>query len=72
MGASVAGIVSQRWEWGAIHLNGQAALTREHRADLIVGAIIEGPAKWTVRPVAEVFYEREVGNAESQYLVWSD
>src|SRR5882724_4360583 len=55
LGASVAGIVSQRWEWGAIHLNGQATLNREHRADLFVGAIIEGPSKWTVRPVAEVF-----------------
>src|SRR6266545_4230387 len=29
LGASVAGIVSQRWDWGAIHLNGQFALTRE-------------------------------------------
>jgi hypothetical protein len=65
LGASVAGIVSQRWEWGAVHLNGQAALTREHRADLFVSAIIEGPSKWTVRPVAEVFYEREFGNAET-------
>src|SRR5262249_42593222 len=24
-GASLTGIVSQRWDWGAIHLNGQAA-----------------------------------------------
>src|SRR5437588_7174582 len=64
LGASVAGIVSQRWDWGAIHLNGQAALSREHRTDLFVSAIVEGPAKWTVRPVAELFYEREFGNAE--------
>jgi hypothetical protein len=65
LGASLAGIVSQRWDWGAIHLNGQASLTREHRADLFLSAIVEGPAKWTVRPVAEVFYEREFGNAET-------
>ena len=65
LGASVAGIVSQRWDWGAIHLNGQVALTREHRADVFVGTIVEGPAKWKVRPVAEVFYEREFGNAET-------
>jgi hypothetical protein len=64
-GASLAGVVSQRWDWGAIHLNGAAALTREHHADLFVGAIIEGPAKWTVRPVAEVFYEKEFGQAET-------
>src|SRR5215467_1990394 len=29
-GASLAGVVSQRWDWGAIHLNGVAELTREH------------------------------------------
>src|SRR5262245_5788951 len=64
-GASLAGIVSQRWDWGAIHLNGQAQLSRDHRADLFVSTIIEGPAKWKVRPVAEVFYEREFGKAET-------
>lgn len=65
LGASVAGIVSQRWDWGAIHLNGQFALTREHRGDVFLGTIVEGPAKWKVRPVAEVFYEREFGNSET-------
>ncbi len=65
VGASVAGIVSQRWDWGAIHFNGQAALTRDHRADVFIGTILEGPAKWTVRPVAEVFYEREFGKSET-------
>jgi hypothetical protein len=64
-GASIAGIVSQRWDWGAIHLNGVAELTREHRADLFAGVIIEGPSKWTVRPVAEVFYEKEFGRSET-------
>src|SRR5882757_4008533 len=44
-GASVAGIISQRWDWGAVHFNASAALTRQHRADLFVGAIVEGPAK---------------------------
>ena len=64
-GASLAGIVSQRWEWGAIHLNGVAELTREHRADLFAGVIMEGPSKWTVRPVAEVFYEKEFGKSDT-------
>jgi len=64
-GASLAGIVSQRWDWGAIHLNGVAELTREHHADLFAGVIIEGPSKWTVRPVAEVFYEKEFGKSDT-------
>src|SRR5262249_57268423 len=57
-GASAAWIVSQRWDWGAIHLNAAAALTRAHHGDIFVGTIIEGPAKWTVRPVAEVSMRR--------------
>lgn len=65
VGASLAGIVSQRWDWGTIHLNGEAVLTRDHHADLFVGAILEGPSKWTVRPVAEVFYEKAFGDDET-------
>jgi hypothetical protein len=64
-GASVAGIVSQRWDWGTIHLNAAATLTREHRGDVFVGGIVEGPSKWTVRPVAEVFYEEEFGQSHT-------
>ena len=60
-GASAAWIVSQRWDWGAIHLNAATTLTREHRGDIFLGTIVEGPGKWTVRPVAEVFYEKEFG-----------
>src|SRR5882757_5446942 len=64
-GASWAWIVSQRWEWGAVHLNAATALTREHHGDVFLGVILEGPAKWTVRPVAEVFYEKEFSQFET-------
>jgi hypothetical protein len=60
-GASVAGIVSQRWEWGTVHFNGAAALTREQHADYFIGIILEGPHDWPVRPVAEIFYDRDIG-----------
>jgi hypothetical protein len=65
VGASVAGIVSQRWEWTTVHFNLQAALTRDQHADTFVGTIIEGPSKWAVRPVAEIFYEDEFGVAQT-------
>ena len=65
LGASVAGIVSQRFDWGTVHLNGEAALTRDHNADVFLGAIIEGPIQWKVRPVAEFFYEDEVNVAHT-------
>jgi len=65
VGASLAGIVSQRWDWGTIHLNAETALTRDHHGDLFLGAIIEGPSTWTVRPVAEIFYENEFGREQT-------
>jgi hypothetical protein len=58
-GASFLGIVSQRWPQGTIHFDLGVARTREHHNDLFVGTIFEGPYDWKVRPVAEVFYERE-------------
>lgn len=60
-GASLAGIVSQRWDWGTAHINGAVSLTREQHADYFLDTIIEGPHDWVVRPVSEIFYERSVG-----------
>ncbi|HEY2135877.1 MAG TPA: hypothetical protein VGH49_08300, partial [Xanthobacteraceae bacterium] len=65
VGASLAGIVSQRWEFATIHLNAAAALTRDHHADAFLGAIVEGPYGWKLRPVAEFFYENELGRAQT-------
>jgi hypothetical protein len=59
-GAVLNGIVSQRWDWGTVHLNAQIALTREQHADYFLDTIIEGPHDWPVRPVAEIFYESDV------------
>jgi hypothetical protein len=64
-GFSAAGIASQRWDWGTVHLNLQGQLTRDHRADVFTSAIIEGPSKWTIRPVAELSYEEEFGQAHT-------
>jgi hypothetical protein len=65
VGLSAAAIVSERGDAGAVHFNIAAALTREQRADLLLGTIVEGPAKWTIRPVAEVFVEEEFGQART-------
>jgi hypothetical protein len=58
IGASVAAIISQRWDWGTAHLNIAGALTRDQHPDLFTGIILEGPHKWVVRPVAEFFRGR--------------
>jgi len=60
-GAVLNGIASQRWDWGTVHLNAQIALTREQHGDYFLDIIIEGPRDWAVRPVSEIFYERDVG-----------
>ena len=67
LGVSLAGIVSQRFDWGTVHLNGEAALTRDHNADVFLGAIIEGPITWKVRPVAEFFYEHEINAGQQRH-----
>jgi hypothetical protein len=63
-GFSVAGIVSQRWQAATLHLNAALARTREHEPDVFLGAILEGPYSWPVRPVAEFFTERATGSAQ--------
>jgi hypothetical protein len=52
------GIASQRWDWGSIHINIAAELTRDQRLGTFAGLIVEGPDDWPVRPVAEVNYQR--------------
>lgn len=65
-GFSVAGIVSERNAAGSAHLNLALAQTREHQADLFLGAIVEGPHAWPLRPVAEFFTERASGSARTR------
>jgi hypothetical protein len=62
VGSSLAGIVSQQWPFLTLHLNVVAAVTRQQHGDVFLSAIIEGPHEWTVRPVAEVFHERDFGS----------
>jgi hypothetical protein len=66
VGASLALIVSQRWQAMTLHLNAQVAMTHQQRPDIAVSAIVEGPNAWPVRPVAEFFYEREYGGSETE------
>ena len=62
-GLSVAGIISQRWAAATVHLNTALGWTREHEPDLFLGAILEGPYSWKLRPVAELFTEQARGSA---------
>jgi hypothetical protein len=58
-GASADLILSYRWAWGSLHFNEWPEYSREHRLDLFSGVIAEGPHEWLVRPVSEVFYEKD-------------
>jgi hypothetical protein len=65
VGFSWSGIVSQRWEWGTIHLNVETNLTPDQHGELFFDAIIEGPNKWKVRPVFEIYSDSVINVSQS-------
>jgi hypothetical protein len=69
-GLEWAGIASQRFDWGTIHLNAGGGITRDNNGFAFIGTIIEGPQGWVVRPIAEFRYERKsVGEGEIAVLI---
>lgn len=74
IGASCAGIVSQRWPMATVHLNTTLARDRQHHWNRFVGGIVEGPDEWSVRPVMEIFAERGVNGSRTNSalvgLIW--
>ena len=59
VGGSLDIITSYRWAWGTAHWNEWFEYTRDHHADLFTGVILEGPHDWVVRPVSELFYDKD-------------
>ena len=59
VGAAFAGLLSQRWASFTLHVNGSVEVTHDHRLAGLGGAIIEGPSRWVVRPVAEFLLEHD-------------
>ena len=58
-------ILSQRFEWGTVHLNFTTNYTSDPRTDLFFDAIVEGPSSWTLRPVAEIYSDSVIGGAQT-------
>jgi hypothetical protein len=65
VGFSWSGIVSQRWEWGTVHLNVETNYTPDQHGELFFDAIIEGPSKWKVRPVFEIYSDSIINVSQS-------
>ena len=65
LGFSWTGIVSQRWKWGAVHLNMETNLTPDQHGELFFDAIIEGPNQWKVRPVFEIYSDSVVDQSQT-------
>ena len=65
VGANFAGVVSQRWSAVTVHINGALLITHEHALGAVAGAIVEGPSRWVVRPVAEAVVEQDAGRTVS-------
>jgi len=64
-GLSWAGIVSQRWEWGTVHLNVETNVTPDRHGEFFFDAIVEGPIQWTVRPVFEIYSDSVVNQSQT-------
>ena len=60
VGAQAAVIVSRRFSQATIHLNGGVAFSRSHELEPVGSVIVEGPPRWVVRPVLELFSEGPV------------
>ena len=65
VGFGWAGIVSQRWDWGTVHWNVATNLTPDQHGELFFDAIIEGPNKWKVRPVFEIYSDSVVNVSQT-------
>jgi hypothetical protein len=65
LGLSWDGIVSQRWDWGTAHFNVEADLTPDHHGEAFLDLIVEGPSKWTVRPVLELYSDSVLGGPQT-------
>jgi hypothetical protein len=65
-GGSCAAIASQRFDWGAVHLNVASERDRNHNWGQFHGVIVEGPEDWKVRPVVELTHEHTAGEPTSR------
>ena len=59
-GAELSGIISEQWPALTLHGNFALALTRSRYLAPFVGLIAEGPSRWKVRPVSELYAAREL------------
>jgi hypothetical protein len=59
LGGQIGIIISQAWPDIEMHLNIVNYLSRTHHYGLFTSLIVEGPWRWTVRPVMELLADRE-------------
>jgi hypothetical protein len=70
LGASLAAIVSQRWDAATLHLNLLVERTRMGAFDVVGGAILEGPFRWALRPVGELYVDQSTtGTTLTSFLL---
>jgi hypothetical protein len=67
-------IVSECWDPITVHANFQVEYERNRELEESVGAIVEGPRDWRVRPVGEAYLEHSPGSDELSILagaIWT-
>lgn len=63
VGAAVLLAASRRWNAVTLHVTGEIALERSGDITRFGGLILEGPERWRVRPVIELFVEGDAGDS---------
>jgi hypothetical protein len=69
LGGDAALILSEAGSWGAVHLNLQTQIDDRQHADLFASTILEGPLDWAIRPVGEIFADRNIGGVTTYSLL---
>ena len=59
-GGSLAGILSQCLDAVTLHYNAEVSYNLEQEIELFGSIIAEGPHRWVVRPVAEVYVDSQI------------
>jgi hypothetical protein len=66
VGASLDVITSYRWSALTVHWYEWFEFTRDQHADLFTGVILEGPHDWRVRPVMELYYDKDFEGGQNE------
>lgn len=64
-GVTVAGIIGNQWDWGALYFNMAAERNPERDEEIFLSVIWEGSSSGSMRPVAELSFAQDFHQSEA-------